>query len=396
MHAIHRFAILCLLPVSTVAAQTATTIPPGYLDKPGDSCSVLLGRYANQRLQHADGSLRGQKHSWRRIECRLDLFRRYGSLSGNGRTWTNVTIDFDQIDADQLVNTFSANVSTKRKTVYSSQTSWPAVVPINKGTLLSAPWGKQVAFPLKTVVNYDGTAATRRDLLWDFRFRGGRLHNGQSWTSNGNTYYLDGVGTGSFWTSNSAQGWIPYPFSRNFTCNDSAQRGTIAAHAFTALTVYGPEFFSPPRRNTFQASIFTRYTAPARPVFWMTTIGGSVQGIGIGALCNKLRLNLALVIASGLATPGSRSDAPTETKLNGKYPKFAARRLAYTQAAWADSRTNQLRLTTAHVITLPDPPTSQFKVRRTNSSERNVVLKKGGLHGVSDANTGALPMFRMQ
>ena len=91
---------------------------------------------------------------------------------------------------------------------------------------------------------------------------------------------------------------------------------------------------------------------PTRPV----KRGSAPKGFKIGALCNRLHVNMAQVLR-GIATTTDRFGATLNTTIQrGKYKKRWAGLDVWAQSAWADSRNNRFSLTTASLIALSLPP----------------------------------------
>lgn len=174
-----------IISVSLIGTLTAQkTLPPGFVSTSGPSYSIYLGGYAEHRVQLATGLLKGSVTVMTSLDLRQD--NQYYSNSATARSWSNVSLDLADTDFAQLDRTFANNIKSTPTNVFSASVSWGAIN--SRPTNSPEPWATGGrTFQLSAPYIYAGVS----DLLLDFKFTGGQLLNGGSWTSL-KTYYLDG------------------------------------------------------------------------------------------------------------------------------------------------------------------------------------------------------------
>jgi len=352
-----------------VFAQGSITTPPGGLTGEGTHAAYAFGWFADARYQHADGMHTGaQQHTISEIAFRVDS-RSHTAETAMGRTWTNVTLDISETsNFDTMGQVWSNNVTTTPNRVFDHRWSWPSI----SGAPLLEPgvWGGvtgQLRFPFSKPWLYTG----KNEILMDYRFRGGTLANSGTWNfSRSAYYYLDSEVV----TLYTAEGGVePLPETPG-KCADSGftYPGYIAT-TYGYSYAYGPANNQVTLRNTMQVNHYSYYTAPNSPVVQAIGVGGSSNGVNVGARCNRLYvdLNKPTVLLNMTAT-GSTGYSGLVTWSMPWQPAFNNLKI-YIQSAWADSKTRALSLSTAVLLTLPNgaPPTFLPRYKSMFSADPN-------------------------
>jgi hypothetical protein len=357
-------AVVLILALSgLLSAQGTLSSPPGYLGQESASgiapYSMLLGGYPAQRFQLADGNLRGFNLALTRVELRRDTQPGFAST---GRSWTNVTLQAGETDLSGFGKGFTQNRLGRMTTVFTAAVRWP---PPDGLSTRPAPWGTTgLAFPFTAPVVYSG----QRDLLLEYVFAGGRLDNGNTWSPGSlRSYYLDGISGTHHAVSQSR-------FFGSTECRDSDQQNG----AVQRLYLLSHAQSSPSHPDRFSHYQESYNTAARLPVLAGIGIAGNSAGTSIGT-CNRLYVTLLAVFAQVADSDGfarmSLGSAPYVSAFVGSS--------IWAQSAWADSRTQALKLTNAAQATIvaqPQPLTWRSMITTTTSDATPLAATVGTFH----------------
>ncbi|MHC4812480.1 MAG: hypothetical protein ACYTFN_05245, partial [Planctomycetota bacterium] len=309
--------------------------------------SYYLGADSAGRQHHAEGDLRGTPVQITEVGYRLD----YRSQSAaNGRQWSRVTLKAAETDMFNLSRTFSKNYKTAPTEVFKGPVNW--MIPSGNPPTKPAPWDVKLAFPFKTPWKYSGTW----DLLLEYTFSGGKLGNGAKFYGKG--FYLDAV-------SKQLHAGSPTYTLGSKSCRDSAMTST--AYMGTTTDTWAA-VAPPPHGNNVRFQIYSYRTAPNAPVLTVVGLGGNTAGVNIGAVCNKLYMDLGKpwVPIFRKTKPDGNSGTlvlytPYQPALNGL--------VIWAQTAWDDSKTRYFSLTNASRIAIAKQPVVPLKLAIYASSE---------------------------
>ncbi len=328
--------LVAFLWAGSLCAQGSLSSPAGYLGQESADgiapYSMFLGGYPEQRFQLADGNLRGRGLTLTAAELRRDT---QPGFESTGRSWTAVTLRVGETNLASFGQTFSQNRVGAMATVFRAAATWP------KHTGLStrpAPWGTVgLRFPFASPVVYSG----KRDLLLEYVFAGGTLDNSTTWNAGSlHSYYLDGI-SGSHHAVSTSR------FFGSTGCKDGSQQNG----AVQRLYVLSHAKSSPAYPNQFSHYQESYNTAPRMRVLQGIGISGSSTGTEVGT-CNRLHIlplaTFALVADTDGYTRMSLGSAPYSSSVVGLK--------IWAQTAWADSRTNGLKLTNAAQATVVAQP----------------------------------------
>ncbi|MHC4899876.1 MAG: hypothetical protein ACYTGW_22520 [Planctomycetota bacterium] len=350
---------LGLLLAAPLCAQAKMIYSPQNLaTTEGQYYSYYFLRYSASRFQNVDGENRGKAASITHVSMRLDN-RSYSTSTGQGRSWSNLTVKVSEGDLDTFSNTFASNAKSTPTTVFNNAWKVPAVT----GTPLLKPavWGglkNEYTIAFSTAWVYTGKA----DILTDWQYSGGKMDNGAAWTgSRGYSYYLDGYGNGDTGSISRTLKYIPSTrLNNNSTgvtgrCNDSAQTRTSGSYVYVNAWVYGNNYSNRGWANKLRFYQYSYYTAFDAPVLHGITFENDPAGVDMGTGCNKLHVKGPMVVVPMTTFPSQIN--------NSGYTGYAetfvpwepglANLKATVQGAWTDSKTSAFNLTQAAEVTLP-------------------------------------------
>ena len=332
-------------------AQGSMTTPPGGLPREGGQFAYFPGWYANARYQQVDGMHTGSKASTiTQISFRLDNAY-HTSYTAMGRTWTRITLDISETsNYAGMSQTWSQNITSTPNRVFDTKWSWPGQTgfPVLKPDVWGGVKG-QLRFPFTKPWGYTG----KNEILMDYVFRGGTLaNNGFWWGTIGVGYRLDSENL----TTTDKPGWAAQLRGASGACSDSAVP-VFSGGAYTTGVSYafGAASTTVTLRNKLGVYHYSYYTAPAgAPVIHAMGLGGSTNGVSIGARCNPLFVDFSKpVVLVHLKTLGIYGYSGLMGWTVPWNQAFASRDI-HVQAAWVDSKTKAFSLTTAVKLTLPD------------------------------------------
>jgi hypothetical protein len=326
-----------LLPVFTllvgisaqVMAQSQVVSPSArFLTMEGVYSGRYFGYYREGRTQLLDGNLRGSAKTIKEIALRPDGSRGYYSYNGTGRNWNRVTLQMAETDHVAPSKTFALNHKSNPTTVFRAAFSLPTL----SGPQPNRPAPFSVRFPFATSWKYGGT----RDVCADFTFVGGVLANAASfWNNNtGLAYALDTYGVGTHTTAGAA--------SFGTACQDSGQ--TRPSVSLVESTTYGPQGF--PFQNVHSINALAIRLGKDAPAVLALGVDIAPNGHALpGVNCGKLHLDPAKPMLLKFGRTDSfgafgwwRSGLtiPIQASFFGLY--------FLNQAAWADTKTGELKL----------------------------------------------------
>ncbi len=337
-------AFLASTPASLAAQVNVSylTSPRGYLQTHGFGSTDVLGRYPDMRIQHADNELRGKFLFVKSFDFRVHTPSQPTSMWG--RTWSSVTLRMSEIDISTMTATWARNIQTTPTTMFEGSMSWPSLQPSAAGE----PWGAHVSFPFRGYWFYTGKQA----MLSDYVFTGGGLDRKTvpdfvNWSNTSPLPYpLDGVASPavSFQVAESVPATGP-------ACTESPADGNDRARAFADVTI--TRAFRPFQPHPMAVRFGSFGTAPGQLVVHVVGVAGFPDGVSIGALCNKLHvdLNQPFVMLTNIASRSSESILGFETV----WDKSMAENKVWFQSAWQHSRLGSPALTVAASLACTPP-----------------------------------------
>ena len=321
---------IVLAAVDHAGAQQVTISPPVYEQERSSSSSYTIypGGYPDQRMQLADGNLRGAPRVIERIELRRDTSPGYPM---QGRGWQRVVLDLAPTDLSLVSEVFADNTLDVPTTVFDGPMVW--------STSQSTPtWGTDgLTIPLSAPYLHLGDS----DLLLDFRFEAGQRLDGTPWPAGSlMSYYLDGV-SGSTHTTSGVS------YLGNYTCTDSAQSQGAVQRIY--LETHSTSSPSHPGQIFHYQETFN--TAPDAMVLQAVSLTSSASGTSLNS-CNQLHIDPAAIFIGRADNAGyarlSLGSVPFDPNLVG-FPIHA-------QSGWWDSVNSRLRLTNAASATVQPIP----------------------------------------
>lgn len=320
-----------------LAAQNFASVPAGLLSTEGDSYTLYFGSRASMRAQILTGDHRGSVRNFSQVALRRDGGRTVSQAPG--RSWSSVRLALAEGSVSSASRTYSANMVSNIKVVYSGSMSWPTPT-----TTASRPssWGTEVNFPFSS--NY--LALGQADLVMDFTFDGGTLTNGSSWTGY-SFYYIDGI------NAPSSVGGSSVNFGTNNCLNAGHTSGAFCVPVFRTYAKSAGDKFE------FNWWLY-RYPANTLTAFALNVGSGSRTGVNIGNPCNDFFLTPTPQFISLATTPASNTGSfmYPNPKLTAPYLAGAVGLKVYTQAAYTHPTRNRFELTRggdAPILAQPTP-----------------------------------------
>lgn len=354
-------ALSILLAASTVSAQTYSYSPAGSEAFEGAGLHFALGSSSDGRCMLMDGELRGRARTLTEVAFRPHwTFARYSARYAPNlmaaRSWTNVTLRISSCDMANISSRFDANPTSTPTMVFSGPLRWPGA-----GSLTgSHPLPFSLRFPFQTPWTDTGT----EDVCLDFDFSGGKLGAPGSVASS--PYFLSSFAKLKFQTTRNT----PLPLRGTTSCSDSASP-SVQAHVQTQAIAEGPLSPNPARRDTIQ--ILTRPQGMVGPVVLGFGQQGSHLGTAIpGISCANLYLDLNASVFVGIDARSSFTSGllPYAPNLRGSE--------LWTQAAWLDSASSQLKLSDGVMQLVQElPPSRDIQRFYLNQPDPNLKASEG-------------------
>ena len=252
-----------------------------------------------------------------------------------------------QTNFETMSQTFTANIGNSPTIVFSSKWSWPT----QSGIPLLRPdaWGSvggRLRVPFSKPWAYSG----KNSILADYSFRGGTLANAATWNTRTPGYYLDGEDLHRDYRYGSID-VIPELMQRR-QCADSAFAPRTAATAGAGAIAYGRSSPMIALRGKLEFGHYSFWTAPGALVIHALGLAGSTKGVDIGAGCNRLYVDIGQPTVYVPLQTGTSAGLCKMKYVVPFIQPFSGVDI-YVQAAWADSRTNAFKLTSAVRTALP-------------------------------------------
>jgi hypothetical protein len=343
-------AVLCT--GASVFAQTGFAAPAFTNKEEGTYACNWLGRHPSMRHQVYEGDFRNKGFSIKEIAVRLDT-RDHGPNDTEGRSWTQVTLQMAACDFAKITPAFNTNaiggftVVFRRKMDWPSQTGLPA--PYNP-TIWGDRSGK-LRFPFANPWLHTG----KLDLLTDFRFEGGLLANAVAWGAVSQfEYYLDADAMTTH-SHQAVQMWVPRVNKCVDPANPPVLTGTIGANLGMSAFVFGDGFSDPNRRGMMDIGFMSVNVAPNAWVINAIGVAGNVKGVDVGALCNRLHLDLSKPYVPLFLKTTQKRGVGISPNIWGrvKWQNAFGGLEIWGQAAWSDSKTGGFSLSQAGRLILP-------------------------------------------
>jgi hypothetical protein len=330
-------ALVLAVPLfgSICVGQKYTVAPPEFASKEGGYSSYSFGVFAKQRLQWADGEI----GSGLRILNGFGM-RSTSKIKSSGRTFSNLTIQLADTDYKTVTSTFSVNATSTPTSVFSGPFTLPDITGSFSGP---SPWDSRLAISFKTPFLYTGT----KDLLIDMDFVGGRLSNGQSWSTPIAAYSLDTtIDEYSRWGQLRLHGRA----GGNSGCMDRGSSLQTGAGSTMETIAWGPASANPAVQTALTIETQCYWTGPYALVTHVVSLYGSSVGFPVpGVTCNKVHIDLSkpafLLFHKTDKNGRSWKVHPVGWKLPWN-AAFTGLQLWY-QAAWNDTVDGRLLLTNA-------------------------------------------------
>ncbi|MCB9870693.1 MAG: hypothetical protein H6837_12615 [Planctomycetes bacterium] len=342
-------AVALLVSGSLTPAQSVVATPAGLRleTTEGDDQLAMgwhfgqartFGSWADSRHQYCDAELAtGQPRVLRAFGFRHD-YTNFDATTGNGRSWTQVTLSINELDYSAMSATF-ANNRVAPTAVFGAPVSWPTLsgLPATK----PAPFHPALIFPFAVPFLYGGNKA----ILTDWVFRGGTLASGV-WGTQSVWYALDGVTC----LDNMSTAADLHPPDNG--CNDPAAGSGLGARMESAFLQFSKAHASSPDQVVIPVTSW--FTAPGAAVIQGIGLGGSPTGVSIGADCNNLLLDFRSRVFLHPTQASYAPGAPSPTLiLRAPRNQVTLGLDVWLQAAWTRTSSNRLALTRAARVRAP-------------------------------------------
>ena len=349
-----RLLITCagLFLCAPLLAQSYKYTPQGIASTEGAHYAYIVGSWSNMRTQQADNMHVGQSFQISQIAFRLDN-RSHTSRTAMGRTWSSIKLVMSEMsNYATMSRTFATNTGSNATAVFDKKWSWPTQVgpPLLKPDVWSGVKG-QLRFPFTKPWVYSGKNA----MLADYTFNKGTLANGATWTSTRAAFfYLDS----ELITTSASKGTVERIPRIPPRCNDSGISFTAGAYTYGYSIAYGKSSPVITQRGKLVFAHYSYYTAPNAPVVQALGFGGNRNGVNIGANCNPLYVDFAkpaVLMTFQTLPPYGYSGIMGWTV---PWQASLASKDIWLQAAWLDTNSKKLSLTSATLVTFPSrlPP----------------------------------------
>ncbi|MCA8954638.1 MAG: hypothetical protein KDC87_01110 [Planctomycetes bacterium] len=374
----HRISTsLAIAVLSSVGlAQTYITSPLGLENQDGSN-NASLGGYPSGHYQYFDGDVRGNAMTLKGIAYRHDNLVYNSTSQGQGRSFTNVTLDVSHCDMNSLKSTFTQNPTTTPTRVFNNSVSWPT----QSGKPKSLPADFSIGFPFASNWNYSGNA----DICMDFVFTGGTLANNASWgTSTWSYYYVDGENPSAYNYVKS----IEFGYSSTAGgCDDRNSTNTYGAGISSDIYYYSPTYSNANYAGNLVFRQTGNYFGPN--AVCLTTVGlqSIRQGWDFpGVNCQKSYLDPRFIVLT-ITQSASNTGSLPQISVGGTYgipapPGISGIEIA-TQTAWQDTANFRMLLSSAASLIVPAAPKA---VRKQLVYSSNVNATTGSGPTTSNAN----------
>lgn len=368
-----------------LCAQTYSTSPPGFVSTANTglgSYSITFGAYDDERSQIVDGNYKSLPLSIKQLAMRRDEATP-SPTNSIGKTWSNFELKVGDCDYATVTNDWDKNFLTPPTRLISGAVNWPQATqqsptpPEPWGDLLPTKAGSSTTggkttytgllFPFATPYFYIGT----NDLLWEFQFFGGTLHNGQPWGDYNKSYYLDA-------TSNRATvgGGVstPTPFSAPIMTSCAHTGSTRVGYAYARIVTYAVHNdpnLPPGSSDSFEVSFAVRDAKNTTGIIGISAFGSNdiSQGIylngtnslgqaNVGCMPLGLDLTMPLIITLPVTT-GAATIHETPRQYIKYNAAWAGLTPVYGQYFFDDPARGGLQLTGTGKSLIFDQPTLQ-------------------------------------
>lgn len=327
------------LCTASFGQTTYMSSPPGYLSTEGEDRAYIMFEWSNARTMFLDGEMRNNVIFIKDTAFRYD-YRNYSTGIGQGRTWSNVTLDISLCDYSNPSFTFSQNPTATPTRVFSSSMT----LPTQTGFPSTKPAKFTMSFPFSAAWLYNGN----EDICLDYDFNGGVMANNASWSTSWYwSYFLDAPSAGTR---------VRGVFSVIGTgCTDSGQ--SYPAQCWVTSYVHNSKYTgNTSLQDKYRVYTRTRYTPQNQPVIHAITPFGSKTGTSFpGVTCEKIYLDLSQYFLT-IPLVGNGSTPVYGPDFIFPYQKSLEGVKLYAQAAFPDSSTNALKFTYAEDSILPAYP----------------------------------------
>ena len=361
-------AVVMFCQAASLGSQNLMTTPKGYVGKEGmgygnhpnqNGYAYVFGIFNSARYQQVDGELRGRKMSISAVGYRIDhAFTR----ACWDRTW-GVRLLVSECDYDKISQTLATNPTSTPQQVFLAKVSWPTL----GGSGVPRPWIPALAFRFSSPYAFAGTS----DLLLDYSFGAGDLTHSTNrpkrWMSG---YYLDAV-----YYVEQIQGTSTTHVSSKTPCGDllAYGQGSYAASSTLWSTTYADTHRTHALRGKVEIRFVGNYLAPNKPAIIGIGFAGNLQGIDIGAACNRLYLDVMEPFNAFIMTTDQNGHTPS-TPITIPWSTEWNQRTLWVQGAWDQSGTGICGLTTAQSHRIAAKP---------DASPRKVMIYKGSFGPVT-------------
>lgn len=342
----------------------------------------VFGSWPLARYQFVDANLRALSFALTNVSMRPDRSYPYPAQNvGEGRSWTDVTLDVAATDLQNLSQTYSLNYRSVPTRCFRGSMSWPTIGP--------QPSDRRQVFPVSVPFSQPFVHAAGSDLLLDFQMQGGTLNNqrifyGAGYRTEGYRISTEEFGTVKIRTAPGARGCVDLdavpPFDPAFaglTLRRSAQTHWYAP-------VRGKVLLESSARNLGRSTSFVG----------VLDLVGRLQGIPLGAPCQQLfaQLSPTSVLFTGVA-----DSVGGVRRHNMRIPNFglfsfvpALRQQEFiVQYAWRDTRSGELKLSAAASAVMPEFIPSELDANRVCIWGRSL-----GPWGTAEIKPEVNPVFR--
>lgn len=352
----HRSRVLAFLLLSSAAAaQTYSYSPSRYATQPGGSVHNQFGSSPAGRCMFMDGDFRGLpmgikeiafRPSWSSSAALLSPDKRPGYFAA--RSWSQMTLRMSRCDATAAEATFSANPTSPPTTVFQGAMSWPEF-----GQFTSArPLPFSIKVPLRATWQHTGT----EDICMDFQYSGGVLSGSTPWSEH-TQYPLGAFSQGRFAISGARAGLSASARG----CVDSAP-GNSWGRASSSVNIwaYSPQHPIPSYRGQYSVSVGAMGVEGS--VILAAGLNGRFRGVPFpGVTCNELYLDPAMPWIT-LSKTAQRQMVSHSFPSQRHFATLVGLGI-WSQSAWLDSVTGELKLSAAGLALIPDLPLDPSPIR---------------------------------
>ena len=345
--------LCCVLALAGSVCAQVWSPRAHYADEMGNGGQNVLGSAPLGRYQFVDGNFRNQVFGINGVTMRPHRTNQY-PYAGLGRTWTNVTVDVGVVDMQNLSQTYSTNFLAPPTRSYSGSMSWPTLIglPVDRSKLAA------VTVPFTSSFLHQGA----KDFALDFRMQGGVLANKGFW-------YLQSYATEGYEIRTEAFGIRRNHFDPNSKgCVDlDAAPPFQPAVGIMNLRRSGLTHWNQPVRGKVFLECYADRLGRSSPYVGVLDFAFNPIGIPVGVGCQRLYAALTPAVrfyAGSTDVSGrARTNFGIPQGLVDYHPSMH-RLPVVTQFAWADTRSGQLKLSSAQSTVMPYLIESALDARR--------------------------------